>query len=122
MLVLAFVVVPLVELVVLVALQDRIGLGTTIGIVLATGFLGAFLVRQQGTRTWRAAREQFGRGQLPNRELAHGAMILFGGALLLTPGFITDLVGFSLMVPPVREFLRTTIGKRLAERVVVIDP
>lgn len=122
MLVLAFVVIPLVELVLLVALQDLIGLGTTIGIVLATGFLGAFLVRQQGMRTWLSAREQFGRGQLPNRELAHGAMILVGGALLLTPGFLTDAVGFALMVPPVREFLRRTVGKRLANRVVVIDP
>jgi len=122
MLVLAFVVVPLVELMLLVFLQDLIGLGTTIAIVLITGVVGAWLVRRQGTRTWEAARRQFNLGQLPNRELAHGAMILFGGALLLTPGFLTDAVGFSLMVPPVREFIRTTVGKRMAERVVVIDP
>ena len=106
----------------LVFLQDRIGLGTTIGIVLATGVAGAWLVRRQGMRTWSAAREQFGLGQLPNRELAHGAMILFGGALLLTPGFLTDAVGFSLMVPPVREFVRSVVTRRMADRVIVIDP
>lgn len=122
MLVLAFVVVPLVELMLLIFLQDRIGLGTTIAIVLVTGVVGAWLVRRQGTRTWNAVREQFNLGRIPNRELAHGAMILFGGALLLTPGFLTDAVGFSLMVPPVREFVRTIIAKRMAERVVVIDP
>lgn len=122
MLVLAFVVIPLVELMLLVFLQDRIGLGTTIAIVLITGFVGAWLVRRQGTRTWRSAREQFEMGQLPSRELAHGAMILFGGALLLTPGFLTDAVGFSLMVPPIRELVRRTVGARMAERVVVIDP
>lgn len=122
MLVLAFVVVPLIELMLLVFLQDLIGLGTTIGIVLITGVIGAWLVRRQGTRTWQAAQRQFAIGQLPNRELAHGAMILFGGALLLTPGFLTDAVGFSLMVPPIREFIRTTVGKRMADRVVVIDP
>ncbi len=122
MLVLAFVVVPLVELVLLVLLQDRIGLGTTIGIVIATGVVGAWLVRRQGLRTWQAAREQLTVGSLPNRELAHGAMILFGGALLLTPGFLTDAVGFSMMVPPVRELVRRTVSKRMANRVVVIDP
>lgn len=122
MLVLAFVAVPLVELVLLVFLQDRIGLGVTIGVVLVTGVIGAWLVRHQGTRTWQSARSQFEMGRLPNRELAHGAMILFGGALLLTPGFLTDLVGFSLMVPPIREIVRRTVTKRMENRVVVIDP
>ena len=122
MLILAFVVVPLVELMLLVFLQDRIGLGVTIGIVLVTGVLGAWLLRRQGTRAWQAVRDTFARGQLPNRELAHAAMILFGGAPLLTPGFLTDAVGFSMMVSPVRESVRQVVSRRLADRVVVIDP
>jgi UPF0716 protein FxsA len=101
-----FVTVSVVELLVLAAVEDRIGLGPTLAIILFTGILGASLVRRQGFSVFNRAREQMSQGTFPGRELAHGAMVLVGGALLLTPGFLTDVLGFALMVPAFRELVR----------------
>jgi UPF0716 protein FxsA len=101
-----FVTVSIVELVVLAVVEARIGLGPTLVIILATGILGASLVRSQGFSVWGQARDQINRGVFPGREIAHGALVLVGGALLLTPGFLTDALGFALMVPAFRDLVR----------------
>ncbi len=85
-----FVAVSVIELLVLAAVEDRIGLGPTLAIILFTGILGASLVRSQGFGVLSRVRRQMNQGTFPGRELAHGALVLVGGALLLTPGFITD--------------------------------
>lgn len=110
-----FVFVSVVELLVLAAVEDRIGLGPTLGLILFTGILGASLVRRQGFRVFDQVREQMRRGTFPGRELAHGALVLIGGAFLLTPGFLTDALGFALMVPTFREVVRIR-GTRFIQR------
>ena len=106
-LILLFVLVPMVELVILFQVHDLLatnwGSGAslliTIGTIIVTGLLGAVLARQQGLGVLRDLRQQLGERQLPGRSLADGGLILFGAALLLTPGFLTDLIGFSLLIP-----------------------
>lgn len=110
-----FVAVSVIELLVLAAVEDRIGLGPTLAIILATGILGASLVRSQGFGVLVRVRQQMSRGVFPGRELAHGALVLIGGALLLTPGFLTDALGFALMVPALREMVRLR-GTRFLQR------
>lgn len=105
-LVFAFVAVSVAELMVLAAVEDRIGLGATLLLILLTGVLGAYLVRSQGLDVLGTVRRSIAAGIFPGRELAHGAIVLIGGALLLTPGFLTDAVGFALMVPSIREVAR----------------
>ena len=110
-----FVAVSVVELLVLAAVEDRIGLGPTLAIILFTGILGASLVRSQGFSVFSQVRRQMNQGTFPGRELAHGALVLVGGAFLLTPGFITDALGFALMVPAFREVVRVR-GMRFLKR------
>ena len=94
-----FTVVPLVELALLIKLGNLIGLWPTILIVIATGVLGAALARSQGTRTVGAIRAELAQGRAPTESLINGLLILVGGVVLLTPGLLTDLLGFSLLVP-----------------------
>lgn len=101
-----FVVVPIVELLVLFAMQRVIGWPVAIAIVLVTGVVGAFLVKRQGRAAWEAVGATFQTGVFPGKEMGHAALVLVGGAFLLTPGFLTDIVGFSLMVPQIREVVR----------------
>lgn len=114
-----FVVIPVVELVIFTLVSDLIGLGNTLLLVLVTAFIGAMLVRWQGLSAYRAFRRELETGQVPARSIVHGVMILIGGALLLTLGFLTDTVGFLLMVPPVRELAYRT-GRRLVQRRTII--
>lgn len=99
---LLFLAVPLIEIGLFVQVGGAIGLWPTLAIVVATAFLGTWLVRQQGALAMSQLRQSFGALNDPTEPLAHGAMILFSGALLLTPGFFTDAVGFALLIPPVR--------------------
>lgn len=115
---LLFVVVPVVELILLALLGDAIGFGWTALIVIGTGVLGARLVARQGRAVWRELTMRLQNGQVPSVELAHGAMVLVGGAFLITPGVLTDLVGLALMVPWIREFLRVRFFNAL--RVIVL--
>ena len=110
-----FVAVSVIELLVLAAVEGRIGLGPTLAIILFTGILGASLVRSQGFGVLVRVRQQMSQGVFPGRELAHGALVLIGGALLLTPGFVTDTLGFALMVPTFREMVRLR-GTRFLQR------
>jgi UPF0716 protein FxsA len=101
-LLIAFIAVPLIEIGLFIQVGGAIGLWPTLAIVLITAFLGTFLVRTQGAMALGQLRSSFSDMQDPTEPLVHGAMILFAGALLLTPGFFTDAVGFSLLVPGVR--------------------
>jgi len=99
---LAFIGVPLIEITLFIQVGGAIGLGYTLLIVVLTAVLGTWLVRSQGIAALSDLQRSFGELQNPAEPLAHGAMILFSGALLLTPGFFTDAVGFALLVPAVR--------------------
>jgi len=116
---LLFVAVPVVELVIFALVSDAIGLGNTLLLVLITAALGASLVRLQGMAVWRRFRREQMAGRLPTTPIVHGVLILVGGALLLTPGFFTDAVGFSLMVPPVRERVHR-VGRGLVQGRTII--
>lgn len=101
-LLIAFIAVPLIEIALFIQVGDAIGLWPTLAIVLITAFLGTWLVRTQGRMALGRLQSSFSELQDPTEPLAHGAMILFAGALLLTPGFFTDAVGFSLLIPSIR--------------------
>lgn len=113
-LVLVLVAVPLVELVVLLRLAGAIGFPATVAVVIATGGLGAMLARSQGVQTIRRLQHRLRDGGSPSAELLDGGLILLGGGLLLTPGLLTDGVGFLLLFPvtrpPIREALRRRLG------------
>lgn len=98
----AFLAIPLIEIALFIQIGGAIGLGWTLLTVVITAMLGTFLVRNQGALALGQLRSSFDQMQDPTEPLAHGAMILFSGALLLTPGFFTDAVGFLLLVPSVR--------------------
>jgi UPF0716 protein FxsA len=114
---LTFVIVATVEVALFTAAWTSIGAGPTIALTLLTGVVGSFLVRHQGLGIIRDLRSSIDQGRFPGRELAHGAMVLVGGALLLTPGFLTDTVGLALMVPPVRELLRRFGERKLSRHI-----
>lgn len=105
----------------IVQVSQGIGVINTIVILFAVSIAGAWLLKQQGMATWMRLQETLARGEMPGKEVTDGAMILFGGALLLTPGFITDVVGLVLLLPPTRAVLKgATRGlfRRWAEKKV----
>jgi len=102
----ALLVVPIAELWVILQVSDRVGVLSTIGLLILVSILGGWLLKQQGAATWRRLQATLRRGEMPTVEAIDGALILFGGALLLTPGFLTDLVGLALIFPPTRASLR----------------
>lgn len=111
---LLFLIVPLIEIALFIQVGGFIGLWWTLAIVILTAALGTFLVRSQGLAVLAQLRGSFEELRDPTEPLAHGAMVLFSGALLLTPGFFTDAVGFALMVPGIRarifQFFRSRIS------------
>ncbi len=111
-------IVPLVELLLLVRLTQWTGsFALTVAIVIGTGALGAFLARAEGLRVYRRLQRELNRGELPGESLIDGVLILLAGALLLTPGLITDCLGFLLLTPITRPFFRNGV-KRWARRKV----
>ena len=108
-----FVAVPIIEIALFIQVGDLIGLFPTLLIVIATAALGTWLVRGQGLATLSTLRNQVNSFQNPTQQLAHGAMILFAGALLLTPGFFTDGFGFLLLVPRFRDFAFDYLKERI---------
>ena len=105
-LLIALLVIPLLEIYVLLQVRDVIGGGWTIVALLTVSILGAWLLKREGVATWRRLRETLARGSMPTAEVTDGAMILVGGALMLTPGFITDIFGLLLILPPSRATLK----------------
>ena len=116
-----FIGVPVLEVVVFVMVGGRIGLLNVLALILVTGVVGALVASRQGMSVWRDAQVQMAQGAFPGRELAHGAMVLAGAMLLVTPGFVTDVVGFLLMVPVVREAVRRWASRRFTARSGIID-
>lgn len=112
-LLLAFIAVPLIEIALFIQVGGAIGLWSTLAIVVLTALLGTYLVRQQGLMAISQLRAQMQTLEDPTETLAHGAMILFSGALLLTPGFFTDAVGFALLVPKLRKAAFDAIRARV---------
>ena len=113
-LLIAFLAVPLIEITLFIQIGGAIGLGWTLAIVVITAILGASLARSQGAIALGQLRSSFSDMRDPTEPLAHGAMILFAGALLLTPGFFTDAVGFSLLVPGIRRAAFQAIRSRVS--------
>ncbi len=111
-----FILVPLAELALFIVLGSRIGLVPTLAIVLFTGVLGAWLTKSQGTRALRRFREALAQGRLPHAEIVEGLMIVVAGALLLTPGFLSDAVGFAALIPSVRAGMRKFLTAYLLTR------
>ncbi|HSJ18265.1 MAG TPA: FxsA family protein [Solirubrobacterales bacterium] len=105
-LVIAFIVVPLAELYVIIRVGQWIGAAPTIALLLIDSVLGALLLRHQGRAAWRRFSQALSERRVPHREVFDGAMVIFGGALLLTPGFITDVVGLLCLIPPTRDTIR----------------
>ncbi len=113
---LAFLLVPLIEIALFIQVGGAIGLWPTLAIVILTAIAGTWLVRTQGRAALSQLRGSLGAFSDPTRPLAHGAMIIFSGALLLTPGFFTDAVGFALLIPAVRDVVMREAGKRIRVR------
>jgi UPF0716 protein FxsA len=113
---LIFLVVPIAELAVILQVGQLIGPWYTILLLLAVSAAGAWLVKREGLGVIRRFRRQLDAGAIPGKELADGVLILFAGALLLTPGFITDCIGLLLLVPPVRAVIRASVLRRFAVR------
>lgn len=108
-----FLVVPIIEIAIFVALGSAIGFWWTMGGVVLTALIGSYLLRLQGFSVWRDIQQKLNMGQFPGQSIVDGIMLAIAGALLLTPGYFTDFVGFSLFVPQVRyaifEFLRKRV-------------
>lgn len=115
-LLLLFTLVPLAELWLLIEIGRRIGTWPAILIVALTGFAGVLLARSQGLSILYRIRDELAQGNLPGEALVDGACILIGGALLLTPGLITDLSGFLLLLPPARRLIKTAARRYLQRK------
>lgn len=112
----ALVGIPILEIAVFISVGERIGLGPTLVTVVLTAIVGTILLRRQGFATLFRVQEQLNAGELPLREVFNGLCLLFAGALLLTPGFVTDGIGFLLFVPPVRSLLMQAAAAFIAAR------
>src|ERR671928_981844 len=117
-LVLLFIVVPIAELWVIIQVGQAIGVLWTIVLLLADSIVGSMLMRSEGRAAWRRFREAVASGRLPAREVLDGVLVIFGGALLVTPGFISDILGLLLLLPPTRAIARGVLVRRFAHRLV----
>jgi UPF0716 protein FxsA len=117
LLILIFIVVPILELYVIIQVGGSIGVGPTLAILIADSILGAWLLRHQGRATWVRFNQALAENRVPHREVLDGVLVIFGGALLLTPGFITDVFGLILLIPPTRAIVRSITTRVLTGRV-----
>lgn len=121
-LVIALVVVPLAEIYVLIQVGQVIGPWWTIALLIADSIFGSWLIKREGGRAWRALRTALESGRMPATELADGALILIGGTLMLSPGFVTDAFGILLILPFTRPAFRALLSRVLARRLAVVGP
>ncbi len=119
LLLVAFIVVPIVEIYVIIQVGQVIGPWWTILLLIADSILGSWLIRREGGRAWRALRGALDSGRMPAKELADGALILIGGTLMLTPGFVTDAFGILLILPMTRPLFRRLLTGVVTRRLVV---
>ncbi len=116
-LILLFTVMPVVELVLLIHVGTYIGAWNTVAIVIITGVAGAFMAREQGFSTLRKIQDNVNSGVMPADEIINGILILCGGIMFLAPGFITDLLGFIMLIPPARNFIKKIIEKKIQKMI-----
>ena len=112
-----FIVVPIVELYVILQVADAIGVLETVALLIVVAIAGSWLVKQQGVAAWGRFRRTLQEGRVPTDEISDGALIMFGGALLLTPGFVTDALGLVLLFPPTRLIVKKAAGRRMRARI-----
>ncbi|MGC1853681.1 MAG: FxsA family protein [Solirubrobacterales bacterium] len=120
LLVALFIVVPIVELYVIIQIGGLIGVWPTLALLLADALLGSLLLRHQGRGAWRRFNQALAEHRFPAREVADGLMIAVGGTLLLTPGFLTDIVGLLLLIPPTRAIARRVLRGYVTRRFFVV--
>ena len=114
-------VVPVVELYVLFQVADSIGWLLSIGLLFAISLAGGALIKWQTRGAFARITDKIARGEMPSNELVDGALMVFGGALLLTPGFFTDAVGLAMFIPPIRALVRAMVMRRMKARVATIS-
>jgi UPF0716 protein FxsA len=119
LLILLFIALPLAELFVILKVGDAIGAVPTVLLLAADSVLGSVLLRSQGRRVWSRFRQALERGDVPHREVIDGVLVIFGGAFLITPGFLTDIIGILLLLPPTRAGFRVWLIKRLGKRIEI---
>ena len=107
-----FILVPIAELYVILKVSDAIGWLPTLVILVADSLLGTALMRSQGRAVWRRFQAAMQAGRMPHHEVIDGALVIFGGAFLITPGFLTDIVGIALLLPPTRGVIRRLLVRR----------
>ena len=117
LLVVLFIVVPIAELYVIIQIGQAIGILPTIAILILDSVLGAALMRSQGRAAWMRFNRALAEGRVPGREVLDGALVIFGGALLLTPGFLSDILGLILLLPPTRALVRSVLVRRFGPRI-----
>ena len=117
-----FTAVPLLELWLLIRIGSAIGAGSTMAVVLLTGVIGAALARREGYRTMLRINESVARGQLPAVEMVEGVLIFIAGVVLVTPGVITDALGFALLVPPLRAWIGRSLTNYFKSRITIVGP
>ena len=117
-----FILVPLVELYLLIQVGSIVGVEVTIGIVVVTGLVGAWLARFQGLKVLHEIRASLSVGEMPADALIDGLLILVAGAVLLTPGLLTDALGFGLLIPRGRRIVRSLVRRRLPSQISGLDP
>ena len=122
LLILLFIVVPIVEIYVIIQVGGAIGVLPTIALLVADSIIGSMLMRSQGRAAWRRFNEAIAAARIPGREVVDGALVIFGGALLLTPGFVTDILGAAFLLPPTRAVIRRGLVRRFAGRLIVAAP
>lgn len=115
-LLLLFLLLPVVELGLLIQVDRLIGFGPTIALIVITGIAGSYLARREGIQTWQRLNARLAKGDLPGKELIDGVIILVAGALLVTPGVLTDLVGFLGLLPPTRGVIRRVLMRRFRSK------
>lgn len=118
LLLLLFLIVPIVELYVVIQVGQAIGALPTIALLVLVSILGTWLVKREGLGVWRQAQQSLQRGEMPATELLDGLLILLAGALMLTPGFVTDIAGIALLVPPSRALMRGVLVRRYRSRLL----
>jgi UPF0716 protein FxsA len=119
LLVLAFVIVPLVELVVIIQVAGAVGTPWTIALLVIDSLVGAYLLKRESRRAWRDFRAALSAGRFPGDEVTQGALVIVGGTLLLTPGFVTDVVGLLCLLPPSRAAASRIIRRRIVPGAVL---
>ncbi len=116
LLVLLFILVPIVEIWAITQVAGWISWPWTIVLLIVDSILGSWLLRREGARAWQRFRETLGQARIPAVEVVDGALIIFGGALLLTPGFVTDIVGLACLIPPTRKLLNVLLRRTVLAR------